>query len=101
VLAPRWRLATMAGGTWLVVLLGLSHEYVPALILVSLGVALTIVRLLRGALPQSIWAVVGVTAVAALSILAHQPLRYPEALTSHQGDTVTLTAITEATLTHQ
>jgi competence protein ComEC len=101
VLRARWRLAAAAGGTWLVTLLGLSHEYVPVLILVGIGVALTIVRQLRGTIPQSIWAIVGLTAVAALSILAHQPLRYPEPLTNHQGDTVTLTAVTGATLTHQ
>jgi len=101
VLRARWRLAAAACGTWLVTLLGISHEYVPGMILVGLGVALAIVRQLRGAISHSIWAIVGLTAVAALSILAHQPLRYPATLTNHQDDTVTLTAVTEATLTHQ
>ena len=101
MLRPRWRLAVIAGGTWLVILLGLSHENVPALILASLGVTAAIVRLLRGALPQSIWALVALAAVATLSVQAHQPLRYPEALTTHKGDSVGLTAVTEATLTPQ
>ena len=94
-----WRLPLIAGLTWGSVLICLLDSFVPyALIGASAIVAGVLWRAPRSSRFVA-FAVLAVIASAALSVAAHQVLRYPPILASNVGEQVSVTLVTSTTLT--
>lgn len=94
-----WRLPLIAGLTWVSVLICLLESFAPYALIGASAIIAGFLWQARRSSRFLAFAVLAVIASAALSVAAHQAIRYPPVLASHVGAQASVTLVTSTTLT--